>query len=51
MIPAKPIVTIPMLPPEDWAEQMWRGEWATAHKAWLPALERAFQPFFNKVFA
>ncbi len=51
MIPARPMVAIPLLPPEEWAEQMWRGTWATAHKTWLPVLERAFQPFFSKVFA
>ena len=51
MIPARPMVAIPLLPPEEWAEQMWRGIWATANKTWLPVLERAFQPFFSKVFA
>ncbi|BBH19901.1 hypothetical protein Back11_12460 [Paenibacillus baekrokdamisoli] len=51
MIPAKPILTIPMLPSEEWVDQMWEGKWATAHKRWLPTLERAFQPIFDKVFA
>ncbi|MFC0332643.1 serine/threonine-protein kinase [Paenibacillus sepulcri] len=51
MIPGKPAISIPLLPAEAWAELMWSGGWATARKAWMKALEKAFQPFISNLFA
>ncbi|WP_165822399.1 serine/threonine protein kinase [Paenibacillus montanisoli] len=49
MLPVKPICSVPLLPPEQWADQLWSGKWATTHKAWLPMLERAFKPIVLEI--
>ncbi|CAH1194954.1 Serine/threonine-protein kinase PknD [Paenibacillus plantiphilus] len=51
LIPSKPVTSIPQLPSAEWTQFMWQGAWATKHKSWLPMLERAFEPIFNKLFA
>ncbi|QYR23819.1 serine/threonine protein kinase [Paenibacillus sp. sptzw28] len=51
MIPAKPDISIPLLPAEEWVELMWNGLWATSHKSWSKAFERSFHPFISRLFA
>lgn len=51
LIPSRPALSIPQLPPGEWAQQIWSGGWATKHKSWLPKLERAMEPVFDKLFS
>ncbi|WP_308634322.1 serine/threonine-protein kinase [Paenibacillus silvisoli] len=51
MLANRPICSVPSLPPEQWADLLWSGEWATSHKAWQPMLGRAFQPLLRELAA
>ncbi|MBO7746034.1 serine/threonine protein kinase [Paenibacillus sp. MWE-103] len=50
-MPAKPGCSLPLLPAEAWADQIWSGKWATAHRTWQPLLERSLQPVLQAISA
>lgn len=50
-MPAKPSCSVPLLPAREWADEMWRGRWATANKRWRSQLERALAPVLGSLAA
>ncbi|QHW34521.1 serine/threonine protein kinase [Paenibacillus rhizovicinus] len=48
-MPAKPSCSIPLLPAQEWMDEVWRGGWATSNNSWRSQLERALLPVLNAI--
>ncbi|WP_185602337.1 serine/threonine protein kinase [Paenibacillus sp. 598K] len=44
MLPERPSAIVPQLPPQEWADCLWRGRWATDRRDWQRLLGGALQP-------
>ena len=44
MFPGRPAAVVPLLPPAEWTDWLWRGRWATEHPVWGPRLADALKP-------
>ena len=49
MLPEPPVVSVPQLPIEQWADTLWRGRWATDQRSWERQLRQALQPVLSRV--
>jgi len=51
LLPEKPLIAVPQLPPEAILRSLWQGEGITSEKRWGAILEKAYKPLMQELFA